>query len=89
MTDERLPFAIWRSLSHAFLVSLPRLIEHSLEGGTALLERPGTLEPGGLLGCSPHFFPNVTLKQLRFKTLGKFPREAYKMLYFYLKSLHS
>ena len=25
------------------------------------------------------------LKQPRFKTLGKFPREAYKMLYFYFK----
>ena len=36
---------------------------------------------------APHFFSNVMLKQLRFKTLVvKFPREAYKMLYFYLKS---
>ena len=32
------------------------------------------------------FFPNIMLKQLRFKTLVvKFPREAYKILYFYLK----
>ena len=31
-----------------------------------------------------NFFPNVMLKQLRFKTLvEQFPREAYKMLYFY------
>ena len=44
----------------------------------------GTAEPGGLQGA--HFFPNVMLKQLRFKTLVvQFPREAYKMLYFYLK----
>ena len=43
-------------------------------------------EPGGCRGCSPHFFPNVMLKQLRFKTLVvQFPREVYKMLYFYLQ----
>ena len=35
---------------------------------------------------APHFFPNVILKQLRFKTLVvQFPRKAYKILYFYLK----
>ena len=48
---------------------------------------PRTAEPGGVAGpVAPHFFSNVMLKQLRFKTLVvKFPREAHKMLYFYLK----
>ena len=46
----------------------------------------GRRSRGGCRGCSPHFFPNVMLKQLCFKTLVvQFPREAYKMLYFYLK----
>ena len=51
----------------------------------------GTAEPGGAAAAvAPHFFPNVMLKQLRFKTLVvQFPREAYKMLYFYLKPPHS
>ena len=43
---------------------------------------------GGTAGAvaPPTFFPNVMLKQLRFKTLVvQFSREAYKMLYFYLK----
>ena len=46
---------------------------------------------GGATGAvAPHFFPNVMLKQLRFKRLVvQFPREAYKMLYFYLKPPHS
>ena len=48
---------------------------------------------GSCRDCSPpapHFFPNVMLKQPCFKTLVmKFPREAYKMLYFYLKPAHS
>ena len=36
---------------------------------------------------SPHFFTNVVLKQLHFRTLVvKFPGEACKMLYSYLKS---
>ena len=44
---------------------------------------------GGAAGTvAPHFFSNVMSKQLRFKTLAlQFPREAYKMLYFYLKPL--
>ena len=41
---------------------------------------------GGVAGtvALPPLFSNVMLKQLRFKTLVKFSREAYKMLYFYL-----
>ena len=50
----------------------------------------GTAEPGAAGAVAPHFFPNIMLKQLRFKTLVvQFPREAYKMLYFYLKPPHS
>ena len=50
-------------------------------GGVIVLI-PETAEPGG---CS-RFFPNVMLKQLCFNTLVvEFPREANKMLYFYLK----
>ena len=38
---------------------------------------------GAVAPPPPTFFPNVMLKQLCFKTLVvKFPREAYKMLYF-------
>ena len=47
----------------------------------------GTAVTGVVAGSlASHIFPNVRLKQLRFKTLVvKFPREAYKMLYFYLQ----
>ena len=56
------------------LVSLIQVLVHRRDGGA-----------GGAAGAvAPHFFPNVMLKQLRFKTLVQFPREAYKM-YFYLK----
>ena len=44
----------------------------------------GTRGLGG--GCSPPLFPNITLKQLHFRTfVVKFPGEACKMLYFYFK----
>ena len=51
--------------------------------------RPSLFRDGGvwgLGGCSPSLFPNITLKQLCFKTLVvKVPEEACEMLYFYLK----